>query len=72
MSRFYLNNNSVVNNSIWKDVVGFRTTKKAFNGKMNQYRLNNRSNVSMNSLKMQKYLDKFLHKQTYGDSEITA
>ncbi len=30
------------------------------------------NNVSMTSGKMLKYLDKFLHKQTYGDSHITT
>eukprot|EP00347_Sterkiella_histriomuscorum_P017550 403348912 len=73
MSRFYqpqgkLNNQSQIQNKILSESLYARTIHKQTN---NKKKLNQSNHISMNSTKMLKYLDKFLYRQTYGQSDIS-
>ncbi|CDW77805.1 kinesin motor domain containing protein [Stylonychia lemnae] len=72
MSKFYLNNNnSVTQNQEFADTLILQSVQRP-NIRLKAQLIDNKSNISINSGKMMKYLDRFLNKQTYGKSEVSS
>ena len=66
MSKFY-NNQSLIHSTYFAG-----SNIKSIKQKKSSFMQNNKSNISTNSNKMLKFLDRFLHKQTYGESCLTS